>query len=223
MDVEEDGLILGPASVRAQEIRENNMYQGIRIKLSGDLDGARVPIQFDVGFGDVVTPEPEQIEFPTLLEFPAPRMRAYPVYTVIAEKLQALVVLGIANSRMKDYYDLWALSVNMELELRPLRDAIASTFERRKTEIPGKLPVGLTRAFSADEAKLRQWAGFVSKNRLDESELTLEKVVDALSEFLSLPMEAARSEDKTGISLQYWPPGGPWKKRGEAVPELTIF
>lgn len=213
LEVEDDGLTLNPDSVRVEEIREGNTYQGIRVRISGALDGAIVPIQVDVGFGDVVTPESEEVEFPTLLDFLPPRLQAYPAYTVIAEKLQALVALGIANSRMKDYYDLWALSGNMEFQLAPLRDAIRATFDRRKTEIPAELPVGLTAEFSNDETKLRQWAAFVSKNDLDEPWPELDAVIVKLGTFLALPIQTALEDSMPDSEIQFWPAGGPWQKQ----------
>lgn len=209
--VQDDGLAFDPESVRVEEIRENNMYQGIRVRLFADLDGARVPVQVDVGFGDVVTPGPEEVDFPTLLEFPTPRLRVYPVYTVVAEKLQALVVFGVANSRMKDYYDLWILAENIAFELELLRDAIKATFERRKTEIPENSPIGLTDEFFEDNAKRRQWAAFVSKSGLDASGLSLRNVVEKLSDFVMTPMRAASSNVQIQLRDNFWPPGGPWQ------------
>jgi hypothetical protein len=215
LEVADDGLTLNPGSVRVEEIREGNAYQGIRVRISGALDSAIVPIQIDVGFGDVVIPESEEVEFPTLLDFTPPRLRAYTAYTVIAEKLQAIVALGIANSRMKDYYDLWALSGNMDFQLATLGDAIRATFDRRKTEIPAKLPVGLTAEFSNDETKLRQWAAFVSKNYLDEPRLDLDTVVENLGTFLALPIQTALSDSMPDSEKEFWTAGGPWKKQPE--------
>ena len=115
LDVDDDGLIFDPESIRVEEIRENNAYEGIRVKLTGELEKANIVLQIDIGFGDVVTPEPIEIVYPTLLDQKSPRLKAYPVYTVIAEKFEAMVKLGIINTRMKDFYDLWILAQNLNL------------------------------------------------------------------------------------------------------------
>lgn len=163
----DDGIIFDQASVTAQEIRKEANYTGIRITLLGSLDGARCPIQADIGFGDIVTPSPEETDYPVLLDdLPVPRLRVYPRYTVIAEKFEAIVSLGIANSRMKDFFDLWVLARHSELDPKTLRRAIAATFSRRATALPTTTPVGLSDEFSADTTKQTQWQAFVTKNRL---------------------------------------------------------
>lgn len=149
----EDGLEFDPTSVRGEEIRSPDEYDGVRIKLVGRLAGARIPLQVDIGFGDAVVPAPETIEYPSLLDLPAPRLRAYPREVVVAEKLQALVELGIANTRMKDFYDLWMLAGLFEFEGDRLARAIAATFERRRTPIPAEAPLALTSEFHADASK----------------------------------------------------------------------
>jgi len=129
--VEEDGIEFSPASVRGMEIRDNSEYGGVKIQLRASLAGANIPMQIDIGFGDVVTPAPEEIWFPTLLEFPAPKLRTYTKYSMISEKLQAMVMLGIANSRMKDFYDLWFMAKEWEFDGLILGRAIKATFDRR--------------------------------------------------------------------------------------------
>jgi len=131
--VENDGVVFIADSVRVELIRDATEYGEIRVMLLGDLAGARIPIQADIGFGDVVTPEPEQIEYPTLLEYPAPYLRAYPRETVASEKYQALVNLSIANSRMKDFYDLWIMAHRFDFDGLMLSEAIRNTFARRQT------------------------------------------------------------------------------------------
>ena len=154
--VVDDGLTFDPESVNADPIRETNAYHGVRIRLGATLAGAKIPFQVDVGFGDAVVPDPEEIVFPTLLEFPAPTVRAYPIYTVISEKLQALTVFGMANSRMKDYYDLWTFATRAEIRGSILVVAVQATFEQRETQIPTEVPMGLTNEFAEDEEKVRQ-------------------------------------------------------------------
>jgi hypothetical protein len=132
LPVDTDGLIFLPLTVNAQPIREEAVYGGIRVTLEARLENAKIPIQCDIGFGDAVTPEPEQVEFPALLDFPAPQLRSYPTYTVVAEKLEAMVLLGEANSRMKDFYDLWFLSQHFEFDGNTLVAAGASPIVAKK-------------------------------------------------------------------------------------------
>ena len=155
----EDGIVYDPESVAVEPIAEDKVYAGIRVALEARLDGARIPVQFDIGFGDVVTPAVERAEFTSLLDFPPPVLQVYPVYTVIAEKFHAIVVLGAENSRMKDFYDLWAISGHFDLEGEILRRALAATFERRQTPIPAAPPYALTRGFATARTKLTQWDG----------------------------------------------------------------
>lgn len=179
----QDGITFDPSTVKAQEIRKEADYAGIRMTLLGTLDGARCPIQADIGFGDAVTPAPEEMDYPVLLDdLPAPRLRVYPRYTVIAEKFEAIVSLGIANSRMKDFFDLWVLTRHSELDSAILRRAITATFARRATALPTTTPIGLSDEFSADAIKQTQWRAFVTKNRLDAPPLPL--VVAHLRMFL---------------------------------------
>jgi predicted nucleotidyltransferase component of viral defense system len=153
LEVDPDGLEFNAKSVKAAAIREEQEYQGQRVTLTASLGKSRIYVQVDVGFGDVVTPRARLIRFPTLLDFPAPRIRAYPRETVVAEKLQAIVVLGIANSRMKDFYDLYVLARDFAFDGATLTAAIKATFKRRKTEIPHETPLALTEEFGRDDLK----------------------------------------------------------------------
>jgi Nucleotidyl transferase AbiEii toxin, Type IV TA system len=163
----DDGMEFDTQSVKGSEIRKDAGYGGVRIDMLAKLDGARIALQIDVGFGDAVTPAPQNISYPVLLaEFAAPQLRAYPKYTVVAEKLHAICLLGMANTRMKDYFDLWVLLQDSGLENAELIRAVKATFERRGTKIPSQTPVGLSDVFSADAAKQSQWQAFIKKNRL---------------------------------------------------------
>lgn len=164
---EEDGIAFDPTTVRVGEIRKEANYAGVRVTLLGMLDGARCAVQIDVGYGDAITPEPERMSFPVLLEDMArPVMRAYPTYTVVAEKYQAMVSLGMANTRLKDYFDLWVLAKHITFDPDVLQQAIAATFARRGTPIPEELPLGLSDAFAQDSSKIQQWKAFLGKNKL---------------------------------------------------------
>lgn len=175
----DDGISFDATSIRITEIRKDANYAGLRLQLAGHLDGARCPVQIDIGYGDAVTPAPERALYPVMLEgFPAPHIRVYPRYTVVAEKFEAIVSLGMANSRLKDYFDLWVLLSTQDLDLHLLREAIAATFARRNTILPTDTPLGLTPAFSQDTQKTKQWQAFVRKNQLQAP--TLEAIVECL-------------------------------------------
>lgn len=179
----EDGILFDPDSVRVAEIRKESNYAGVRVTLTGSLDGARCPVQVDIGFGDAVTPPPELVPFPVLLtDMPAPLLRVYPMYTVVAEKYHAIVSLGMSNTRMKDYFDLWVLGQQAHLDRAILAQAIRSTFERRVTRVPTFMPLGLSDDFAYDAVKQQQWKAFRSKNRLLAPEL--HEIVDVLRALL---------------------------------------
>lgn len=158
----EDGMVFDPDSVVINEIRENVRYGGLRVRLVGRLGQARCTVQVDVGFGDAVTPEPQEAEYPTLLaDFPAPRLHVYPRETVVAEKLEAIVSLGMAKSRMKDYFDLRALVVREDaLDSGQLSKALAATFARRRTALPADTPLGLSEEFAAMRSRTRNGGPF---------------------------------------------------------------
>ena len=182
--VEDDGLLFDADAVTCEPIRDEQAYGGMRVKLMAYLGKARISLQIDVGFGDAVTPKATLIQFPTLLDHPAPRIRAYPPETVVAEKIQAMVSLGIANSRMKDFYDVWVLLHNFELDRAMLARAIRATFERRQTPMPTAMPVAMSEDFIADPAKQSQWRGFLGRSGLP-GDLTLKEVVNTLRERLA--------------------------------------
>ena len=164
----EDGVVFDPDSVRGSSIRKTVGYGGVRIDIQATLDGARIALQVDIGFGDAVTPAPQAISYPVLLEdLPAPQLRAYPKYTVVAEKFHAVCLLGLANTRMKDYFDLWVLLGDTTLDPLEVRRAIEATLERRKMPMPTAVPIGFTDTFADDAIKQTQWKAFLKKNQLD--------------------------------------------------------
>jgi predicted nucleotidyltransferase component of viral defense system len=203
----DDGLEFDADSVRGEEIRSPDEYHGVRIKLVARLAAARVPLQVDIGFGDAVVPPPEPIEYPSLLDLPTPHLRAYPREVVVAEKLQALVELGIANTRMKDFYDLWVLARRFDFEGERLARAIAATFERRRTPIPAETPLALTSEFHGDAAKRTQWRAFLRKGSVSET-AELPEVVELIGALVMAPAAAARAGRSFG---RRWPKSGPWK------------
>lgn len=181
-----DGITFDANSIQTTQIREASNYGGIRIKMVGYIGNARVPIQVDIGLGDAVYPEPQWTQFTTLLDLPAPRIRPYPAETVVAEKLQALVELGMRNTRMKDFYDLLYLQQRFEFAGPVLQHAIQQTFLRRKTPLPSGIPDGL----SADFANLKQrhWQAFLGKNQLG-GEKDFASICRRIASFALPPMQ----------------------------------
>ncbi len=163
----DDGILFDPKSVTGSPIRKDAGYGGVRIDLRATLDGARLSLQIDIGFGDAVTPAAQTIAYPTVLpDVPAPTLRAYPKATVVAEKLHAVTVLGMTNTRMKDFFDLALLLRDASLDDGELQRAVEATFTRRQTAMPSTLPIGLSDAFADDTTKQTQWRAFLNKNKL---------------------------------------------------------
>jgi predicted nucleotidyltransferase component of viral defense system len=178
----EDGVVFNPDTLRVDRIREELDYGGLRMRAIASVGGARINLTIDIGFGDALEPGAEVVDYPVMLDLPAPRLRAYARETVIAEKFQAMVALGRANSRMKDFYDIWVLSRSFTFDDDRLAQAIAATFARRKTTIPTELPDALTPAFAADEQKQRQWRAFIEDVSADPGPLS--SVTEDLADFL---------------------------------------
>lgn len=210
--VEDDGMVFDAKAVRAERIKEDADYEGVRVTLRATLGSARIDLQVDVGFGDAISPGTVDIEFPTMLAMASPRLRAYPRETVVAEKVHAMVHLGIANSRMKDFFDLWFLARSFAFDGVTLATAIAATFARRKTSLPRALPLALTSEFSQDDSKQKQWRAF--RTRAGVTEQTLEAVVIALGPFLGPALTAARAPAE--FESSWAPPAGPWARAAGA-------
>jgi predicted nucleotidyltransferase component of viral defense system len=208
VEVEADGLEMLPETVHGHSIREDQEYEGVRIQLMAALGVARIPLQIDVGFGDAIIPAPEEAAFPTMLDFPAPRLRAYHRETVIAEKFQAMVDLGLGNSRLKDFHDIWTLAQEFEFAGATLAAAINATFARRKTPLPRVAPLALTAGFGGDPAKQTQWRAFLKKSRLGAGAVERSEVVRTLHEFLMPPTEALVAGSPF---TRNWLPSGPWQ------------
>jgi hypothetical protein len=206
--VPDDGLRFDIETISVEEIREQQEYGGFRLTMSAYLDTARIPLQIDVGVGDSVVPQPEIITYPTLLKFPQPRLRAYTRESLTAEKTHAIVTLGIANSRMKDFCDVWVLCHSFSFNGNILRRAIRSTFEHRATPLPVELPAGLSAGFGQDGLKQAQWDGFRRKLGGTGPAVDLPEVVRALRAFLWPVLRAASSSEK---SDDRWVPDGGWR------------
>jgi predicted nucleotidyltransferase component of viral defense system len=213
LTVEPDGLEFKAESIASTGIKPGCEYEGIRINLLAYLAGTRtrIPLQIDVGFGDAVTPAPISIEFPALLSFPAPQVLAYPRETVVAEKFQAMVMLGMSNTRMKDFYDLWVLATNFSFDGAILAKALQATFERRRSTLPVRLSdvVAWTSLFSADSQKQQAWQAFLRKQQLIIPELDLMTVAVKIQEFL-LPVSAVVNKKEAFV--------GSWDTKSWLIP-----
>lgn len=210
--INEDGLLFDSESVGVTAIRESGDYHGQRVNLIARLGNARIAVQVDVAFGDVITPGVETVNYPTLLDMPAPRVKASTKQTVVAEKFQAMVFLGMINSRMKDFYDLYKLASGFQFDGRQLAEAITATFQRRKTPLPIEAPIALTEEFYNDSIKQKQWNAFVKKVD-DETVSALPIVVKLLAGFILPVITATSDSGEIGI----WLPSGPWSRNQGTV------
>jgi hypothetical protein len=203
-DVATDGLAFDTDSIQAERIVEDADYEGIRIRFLATLGSAKINMRIDIGFGDVVYPDPEESDLPTLLNFPPPRLLCYSRESSISEKFEAMVKLGMLNSRMKDFYDIWLLSQQFDFDGAKLTEAIRLTFERRGTNLPLEVE-----AFAEPfiEAKQTQWAAFCKRLQLDHVPTSFGEITDSLDRFLS-PIVSALSTNKPSIAK--WIAPGPW-------------
>ena len=208
LPVVDDGLVFDPSSVTARQIKEGADYEGVRVSFLGYLEKARIPMQHDIGFGDAVTPPAVETAFPTILDGPAAVLLTYPRETVVAEKFEAMVKLGIANTRMKDFHDLYSLSRLFSFEGQVLSEAIVRTSERRKTRLPSALPTAFTAEFFEDESKQRQWTAFNGKNKLYIESVPLQTVVGTIEQFI---MPLVRGVTTEGHWSRSWRVGGSWQ------------
>jgi predicted nucleotidyltransferase component of viral defense system len=206
--VEPDGLTFNPANIQITEIREDLEYPGQRIKLEGRLGNAHINIQIDIGFGDSIIPAPVEIDYPTLLNMPSPHIKAYPIETVVAEKLETIVSKGILNSRMKDFYDLRILAQKFKFDGISLTEAIKATFDRRGTNIPSDQPTAFTEEFYANSDKQVQWQAFLRTSKLEDTKLELPEVIENIRPFVQPPLAAVAGSKRF---TKYWPAGGPWR------------
>jgi len=204
-DVEADGLEFDPGTVIGQAIRIAVGYAGVRLAFPAKLGKARIPLQLDVGFGDVMTPGPSEIVYPCLLGAAEIRLLGYAPETAIAEKFEAMVSLDLANSRLKDYFDIWMISRSRAFAGEVLADAIAATFARRGTEAPTATPLGLTAAFAEAPGKQAQWTSWLRSARIEDGVPPLAAVVADVRAFL---------EPVVTPLAQGGPPPGSWRPRG---------
>lgn len=207
LEVPDDGLVFEASTIKAEPIRAQEKYSGIRVHLNANLSGARIPLQIDIGFGDSVDPPAEQVTFPTLLPFDGPQIRAYRKETQVAEKFHAMVERGLLNSRLKDYFDIMVLARTFSFDAATLWAAISSTFQLRETVLGSEIPMGLTQAYAEKQRELH-WKSFTRKKLPpDFEQVELPMVIEELREFLWTLCQRADSEKPVSGD---WPPGGPW-------------
>lgn len=205
IDCREDAVEFDPDSISTQDIREHNNYQGQRAKIQTYIGKARVMLQIDIGIGDFIYPNPIRKKVPPLLEMDGPEIESYPIETVIAEKLEAIIALSLLTSRMKDFYDLYIISRTFTLGFEDVSKAVRQTFARRKTALPTDTPAVFTEHFSLDSAKQMQWKAFVRKLRNAHSSIELPDVVDRISEFTNVLWNSDQEHP------QAWDPRSGWK------------
>ena len=206
MEVENDGIVFHKDTVTAARITEDADYSGARVMLRGNLGKIRLFLRIDIGFGDVIIPGPSKVKYPVLLDFPPPELNGYTRESTLAEKFQAMVKLGLLNSRMKDFYDIWFLSQMFNFKGETLVEAIEKTFEKRKTPFP-KEPTIFTPSFMRDENKQAQWQGFINKTKLGDAPASFENVIAGIKIFLQ-PVVASITDQQT--FRFFWAASGPW-------------
>ncbi len=210
IEAKEDGIRFDSKTVEAERIKEDADYEGVRVTLKAFLDKAGIPIQIDIGFGDAMRPGPVETEYPTLLDLPGPHLLTYPRESVVSEKLEAMVKLGIANSRVKDFHDLHSLCTTFEFDGQTLVEAVRATFAQRGTELPvDGTPLAFTPEFYEDKNKLKQWTAFYSKNKSYIQELAFKDVIARLTSFLVPVIMSARGEtelNSTWTAVNGWQP-----------------
>jgi hypothetical protein len=205
-EVEPDALEFDARSVTGTSIKEVADYEGVRVTFRGSLQNVRLPMQIDVGFGDIVFPAASMTEYPTILGQAAPKLLCYSQETVIAEEFEAMVKLGLLNSHMKDFYDIWLLSQLFDFDGATVMTAIEKTFTRRGTMVTAE-PSAFSSAFTTNPAKVAQWQGFIRKSRLDDAPREFTAVCEAVSSFLSEPAAALRGGR---AFTRGWRARGPW-------------
>lgn len=217
IDVEPDGMTFDASSIRVDAIRPEDEYGGQRVTLLGHLGPARLRVQVDVGIGDAVSPEPEWLDYPSLLDLPRPRLRAYRPETAIAEKVQAMVTLGAKNSRLRDFFDLHALAKHHAFDGDVLVRALCATFERRGTQFPTQPPIALTRAFADVEGKQALWSAFIRRIRPAAVATDLGDLIEGVAVFVGPVLTAAAGNQRYPFR---WRPGGPWISSGSTDERL---
>lgn len=207
IDCTEDAVIFITKNIKCESIQEQNEYHGIRVAFDGELATARTRMQIDIGFGDIIFPHPSQLEYPTLLNMPSPLILGYPPETVIAEKVHAMMLLGLRNSRLKDYFDIWYLSHQFRFNGSNLSEAINQTFFNRGMKI-SDLNLQIFDDIGNDGSKQQQWNSFINKNQLLESSKTFNDVMKQVKSFIYPVFDSVKRSE---LFKLFWQPPGPWR------------
>ena len=207
-----DGLIFDPETVEGQKIKEDVDYEGVRVKFRGFLEHSRIPMQIDVGFGDIIYPKPKVIDYPVILDFPKPHLKGYPAESIISEKFEAMVKLGLLNSRMKDFYDIWLMMCQFDFNGSNLVEALKKTFKHRKTDLPEGRPLFAEEIYDEKSDRQTLWMAFLSKGDIEHAPDKLAITVKEIEDFLIEPIAALNKEIKF---VKEWKASGPWRVKSE--------
>lgn len=205
--VEPDGLVFDAKTVQGRKIKEDADYEGVRVKFIGYLERSQIPMQIDVGFGDIVYPKTKVMDYPVILDLPKPHLKCYPLESVVSEKFEAMIKLGLLNSRMKDFYDLWLMIRRFDFKGSDLAEALKKTFEHRRTPLPGKKPLFAEEIYDETSDRQTLWKAFLTKGRIKHAPENLSETAKIIEKFLIKPLEAVKKgQDFKGE----WKAPGPW-------------
>jgi len=207
ISVSQDGLIFDPQTVKGHRIREEADYEGVRIKFTGFLECSRIPMQIDVAFGDIIYPKPKVIDYPVILDFPKPHLKGYPTESVISEKFETMVKLGLLNSRMKDFYDIWLMMRRFDFDGLKLSEALKRTFTHRKTLLPKDRPLFAEEIYDDKSDRQMLWSAFLRKGNIKHAREKLSTTARDIEEFLDKPLNAIKKKQKFD---KKWRASGPW-------------
>lgn len=208
IDIQDDGLIFDPDSVIGTKIKEGAEYEGVRIKFKGFLGKSKISMQIDIGFGDVISPKPQPINYPTILNFPNPKLKGYSLESIIAEKFESMVKIGAINSRMKDFYDIWLISRQFDFKGEILKKALKQTFTHRKTELPKTSKLFTEEFYDEGSDKQTMWKSFLTKNQINSAPEKLVSTVKTISDFLTKPVQAINNNQEFNY---IWNTGKAWR------------
>lgn len=206
--VEEDGLVFEPSTIIGKKIKEDADYEGVRVKFLGFLERSRIAMQIDVGFGDIIFPRSKAVDYPVILDSPKPQLKGYPAETVISEKFEAMVKLGLLNSRMKDFYDVWLMMRQFDFNGTNLAKALKGTFKQRKTDLPQNIPIFAEEVYNAKSDRQVLWKAFLKKGDIKQTPERLSTVAKGIERFLIKPLEAIKEGQEF---KKKWIVPGPWK------------
>lgn len=208
VSVEPDGLIFDAKTIQGRKIKEDADYEGVRVKFMGFLERSHIPMQIDMGFGDIVYPKTKVIDYPVILDFPKPQLKGYPPESVISEKFEAMIKLGLLNSRMKDFYDIWLMIRQFNFNGSDLAEALKRTFEHRKTNIPAGKPLFVEEIYDEKSDRQTLWKAFLRKGNIKHAPEKLTITAKEIENFLIKPLDAI---NKAQEFVGEWKAPGQWK------------